>query len=189
MDRAQAAVQRRWSSASSAARTWGSTAADRARSFPADRFVREAVDVYFRAVEVAAPAPVVFRWLCQLRVAPYSYDLLDNLGRRSPRTLTPGLERLELGQRFMTIFELVDFEPDRQITLRIARLQRLFGRAAVTYTAVPVDEDRCRLVVKLVIDGRGPRAARSLRRELMPFGELVMMRRQLLTLRDLAERG
>jgi len=180
---------RSWSEATTTARTWGSTAEDRAREFPADRFVRETADAYFRAAEVAAPAAVVFRWLCQLRVAPYSYDLLDNFGRRSPRTLTPGLERLELGQRFMTIFDLVDFERDRQITLRIARLHRLFGRAAVTYTIVPVDEDRCRLVVKLVLDGRPPRTNRSLRRELLPFGDLVMMRRQLLTLRGLAERG
>jgi hypothetical protein len=182
-------LQRRWSAATSTARAWGSTADDRVCDFPADRFVREVADAYFRAVEVAAPPAVVFRWLCQLRVAPYSYDLLDNFGRRSPRTLTPGLERLELGQRFMTIFDLVEFEPDRQITLRIARLQRLFGRAAVTYRVVPEGEQRCRLVVKLVIDGRPPRAGRSLRRELVPFGDLVMMRRQLLTLRDLAERG
>jgi hypothetical protein len=75
----------------------------------------------FRGVTVRARAPVVFRWLCQLRVAPYSYDWLDNLGRRSPRTLTPGAERLELGQRVMGIFELVGFEPDRHLTLRLRK--------------------------------------------------------------------
>ena len=73
--------------------------------------------VVSRAVDVAAPAAHTFRWVCQLRVAPYSYDLLDNLGRRSPKELTPGAEVLEVGQRVMTIFHLASFEHDRHLTI------------------------------------------------------------------------
>lgn len=90
-----------------------------------------------RAVDVAAPPAVVFRWRCQLKVAPYSYDLLDNLGRRSPRELTPGVERLERGQRFL-IFELVDFEPGRQLTgTSLPGPTRVFGPIAGTYLVEP----------------------------------------------------
>src|SRR3989442_14397603 len=81
---------------------WGSTAAERAQPFPCAGLVPEPAAALFRAVDVAAPARVLFPWLCQLRVAPYSYDWIDNLGRQSPRRLTPGLERLALGQRVMT---------------------------------------------------------------------------------------
>src|SRR6202022_4188536 len=76
------------------ARAWGSTAAERALELPCDGLLEDPDDVYHRALDVDAPAPVVFRWLCQLRTAPYSYDVLDNFGRRSPRTLTPGLDEL-----------------------------------------------------------------------------------------------
>ena len=169
-------------------RSWGSTAEERALELPCDRFLADPADTYFRAVDVDAPAPVVFRWLCQLRVAPYSYDLVDNFGRRSPQHLTPGLEELELGQRFITIFDLVDFEPHRQITLAVRRLQRVFGPVALTYLVRPAGPGRSRLVVKLLIGGgRWRRSRRSPFRHAAPWFELVMMRRQLLNLRDLAE--
>ena len=77
---------------------WGATAAERSAPFPCDRHVSGTSDALFRAVDVDAPAPRAFRWLCQLRVAPYSYDCIDNGGRPSPRTLTPGLEQLVVGQ-------------------------------------------------------------------------------------------
>ena len=44
--------------------TWGSTAAERARPFPCDGLVPEPTDALFRAVDVGAPARVLFRWLC-----------------------------------------------------------------------------------------------------------------------------
>jgi hypothetical protein len=169
------------------ARTWGSTAQERALVFACDRFVADPHDALYRAVTVNAPPALLFRWLCQLRTAPYSYDWLDNLGRKSPRRLTPGLDRLQAGQRIMTVFQVAAFEPDRHITAVLDRVTALFGDLAVTYLIVPEAEERCRLVVKVAAAyPRTPIGAAM--RGLLPAGDLVMMRKQLLKLRTLAER-
>ena len=138
----------------------------------------------FRAVTIDAPAPVVYRWLCQLKVAPYSYDLLDNRGRRSPQHLVPGVDQLEVGERVL-IFELASFAVDEHLTLRL-RGHRVFGDVGMSYMVVPDGPDRSRLVVKVVtMPARGLPGA--LVRGLLPAGDLVMMRRQLLNLKALAE--
>jgi hypothetical protein len=169
----------------SAVGTWGSSAAERAAAYPCDGLIDRPDRVLFRAVDVAAPAGLVFRWLCQLRVAPYSYDWIDNLGRRSPRRLTEGLDDLEVGQRFMTIFRLASLEEGRSITLDTTT--PLFGRVAVTYQVTPTATYRSRLVAKLAfVTPRGLHG--GVMRLLLPTGDLIMMRKQMLTLRALAER-
>jgi hypothetical protein len=165
---------------------WGTTAAERAETFPCDELIPQPDDTMFRAVDVDCDPATLYRWLCQLRYAPYSYDKLDNFGRRSPQTLTPGADELQLGQRMVAIFELAAFEPGRSVTLYSDG--RLFGRVAITYEARPRGSGRSRLLAKLVIDY--PRGIFSLpMRALLPPGDLVMMRRQLLNLKELAERG
>jgi hypothetical protein len=164
---------------------WGSTAAERAAGYDCDGLIEHPSGVVFRAVDVDAPTAVVFRWLCQLRVAPYSYDWIDNRGRRSPQQLTPGVDELEIGQRFATIFRLVAFEPGRSITLDSTT--RVFGHVAITYAAVPSDAERSRLVAKLLFTRPVGLYGLALRC-VLPAGDLVMMRRQLLNLRTLAER-
>ncbi len=166
---------------------WGATPEEQAREYPCDRHLNRAAVVCHRAIDIDATADLVFRWLCQLRAAPYSYDLLDNLGRRSPQELTPGLERLELGQDVMTIFRIVDFQSNVHLTLRTKR-SRPFGDTVVSYVIEPRDGARSRLLVKLLVG----RADNVLIRSLQPFtplGDLVMMRRQLLNLKGLAEGG
>ena len=174
----------------SAAYTWGTEEAERRLPFPCDRYVERAEAAWFRGTTVRAAPGVVFRWLCQLRAAPYSYDWIDNGGRRSPPTLTPGLEQLAVGQSVMRIFSLVEFAKDRHLTLRIKHgtgAFSLFGDLALTYLIVPEDAARCRLLVKLVV--RYPPGLKgALTRWGLPWGDLVMMRRQLLNLRTLAER-
>ncbi len=163
---------------------WGAHPGELDAALPCDDHIDAPDQRLVRAIDVAAPAAVVFRWLCQLRAAPYSYDRLDNRGRRSPRTLTPGLEQLEAGQRVMTIFRLAEFEPGRSIT--VVHDGPLFGRVAATYAVTPAGDATSRLLVRLLV--RYPRGVRgAVASAVLPAGDLVMMRRQLLNLRELAQ--
>jgi hypothetical protein len=164
---------------------WGSTAAERAREYDCDRLVPDADLILYRAVSVRATAAVTFRWLCQLTRAPYSYDLIDNFGHRSPRELTPGADRLRVGQRVMRYFTLASFSRDEHLTLEL-RKSRLFGDLAITYRTEPAAAGTCRLVAKIALR-KPPRVAGLICATVLPAGDLVMMRRQLLTLKRHAE--
>jgi hypothetical protein len=165
--------------------TWGSTAGERARSYPCDQLLETADQELFRAVTVGAPSQLVFEWLCQLRAAPSSDDWIDNLGRRSPRQLDLALTELEAGQRFAGIFRLIAFEPGRSLTLFSET--SFFGRVALTYDADPLDDASCRLVAKIVL-ASAPGIRGRLLAVALPAGDFFMMRKQLLTLKTLAER-
>ncbi|MDQ2921551.1 MAG: hypothetical protein M3R52_08080 [Acidobacteriota bacterium] len=173
----------------SVSQTWGTEAQERELTYPCDRFIPQPEAALYRGVTIDAPAEIVFRWLCQMRVAPYSYDWIDNFGRSSPRQLSPGIENLAVGQDMMTIFDLVDFEVGRHVTIRIklkSIASKIFGDAAASYLIVPGDK-ACRLLVKLV--GRYPRGVMGMfMRTFLPWGDLIMMRRQLLNFKQLAER-
>ncbi|MGX7759716.1 hypothetical protein ACWQ06_13785 [Streptomyces angustmyceticus] len=167
-------------------KVWGATRPERAAPYPCDPLVTGPAEAWFRAVDVAAPPGLVFRWVRQLTIAPYSYDWIDFRGQRSPRTLVPGLPELAPGQPFL-VFEIAGFETGAHVTgVLPARLAERHGQMAVSYTLSPREEG-CRLVVKVVTEAGGP-LPRRLRRGLLARGDLVMMRKQLLTLKKLAER-
>jgi len=109
--------------------TWGTSEAERSREYPCDVLIPDPDDEMFRAVDVDAPPDELFLWICQLRLAPYSYDWIDNFGRRSPGRLV---------------------------------------KFSVSYSS---------------------RAAALAMRLVLPPGDLIMMRRQLLNLKRLAEAG
>lgn len=179
----------------SARHTWGSTETERRAAYPCDGLIDGPTWACFRAIDVAAGPETVYRWLCQMRVAPYSYDLIDNLGRRSPRELTPGLETVVAGDGMMTIFRVVSVQPGQELTLLLSPppgwvgslLGRLMVPSALTYRVSRRGPDAARIVVKYVSADPPGLRGRALR-TVMPLGDLVMMRRQLMTFRSLAER-
>ena len=158
--------------------SWGATAAERASGFACDSYVRDPTMSAWRAVTVEAPAATVWRWLIQVRLAPYSYDWIDNLGRRSPGELAD-LDDPRPGEPFTAVGgrpagELLAVDPGAQLTARIMG-------AVMSYRLDPLGPSTTRLVLKLVASA--PRGTGTL----LCLGDLVMARRQLLRFKALAE--
>ncbi len=59
---------------------WGVTQAETERRYPCDDFVPDPAWQAWRGVTVDAPADRVWPWVRQVRLAPYSYDWVDNPG-------------------------------------------------------------------------------------------------------------
>ena len=115
--------------------------------------------------------------VAQMRLAPYSYDWIDNLCRRSPRELA-GLPEPQVGERFTTaggreLGRIVSVDRGKQLTGTIMG-------AFMSYVLVPQVHDT-RLLLKVVM--QTTRWALGL-----SVGDLIMARRQLLNLKQLAER-
>lgn len=152
---------------------WGVTDAEVARSYPCDDLVPQPRVELWRGVTAAAPAAAVWLWLRQVQLAPYSYDWIDNLGRRSPRTLrevpdpTPGEHYSRIGNRWR-VGRILAVEPGVHLTARIMG-------AVMSYVLVPQGEET-RLLLKVVMPGKPWYAAP------LAVGDLVMARRQLLNL-------
>jgi hypothetical protein len=155
------------------------TDSETSRSYPCDDFVASPALQAWRGVQVAAPPEAVWPWVAQVRAAPYSYDWIDNRGRRSPRELL-GLPEPRAGDRFTTaggreLGRIVSVDPGRQLTGTIMG-------AYMSYVLVPADHGGTRLLLKVVSQvSRWTAPALSV-------GDLIMARRQLLNLKQLAER-
>jgi hypothetical protein len=165
---------------------WGTTPGERSRHTPADTVLPVPRARWTRGVTSSAGPEALWRWVCQLTVAPYSYDLLDNRGHRSPRTLTPGADDLHVGQRLLVLFVIDAFVPGEHLTLRLRRRGTgPVAEFAITYAVAP-DPRGSRLVATVTADGtrRG-----GFVRYLLAWGDLIMMRRQLRTLAALAARA
>lgn len=164
---------------------WGTTDEEIRATYPCDARLASTTKPMFRAITVNADQKVLFRWLCQLKVSSYAFAFL--FGMPTPKELTPGTDELEVGQRFMDLFDLVDYEVNDHLTLKIAGGGRtIYGDLVVSYVARDIGGGRSRLIVKTVQEpATGPQ---RFIRPFLAWGDLFMMRRQLHNLKKLAER-
>lgn len=142
-----------------------------------------------RSRKTTAHPDDLYLWLCQLRRSPYSYDWVDNFGRRSPRTPLTSMIDIEPGDTFMTIFKLVTAEPGHSLTLRTrpdTGWFRVFGDVVVSYS-IEDDQHERFLVAAIWFSPIGGRFT-MLRRNILALGDTIMMHKQLETLCHLAQR-
>lgn len=156
---------------------WGVTADEVARRYPCDDLVLAPVWQAWRGVTVQARSEKLWRWVGQIRLAPYSYDWIDNLGQRSPKELRH-LPEPAPGQHFSRVGghpvgRILAVEPGVHLTGHIMG-------AVMSYVLAPAG-DSTRLLLKIASAGNAVTAP------LLSVGDLVMSRRQLLTLKRLAE--
>jgi len=71
-----------------------------------------------RCVEIKAGASDIFVWLKQLRIAPYSYDFVDNRCRKSPDYIIQNLPPLKTNTHFLLAFHIKEFEENSFIVAR-----------------------------------------------------------------------
>lgn len=156
---------------------WGVTDAEMLRAYPCDALVPHPAWQAWRGVTIEASADRVWPWVVQIRLAPYSYDWIDNLGHRSPRTLR-GLEDRRVGDPFSAsagrpVGRIVSVEPGVHLTAKIMGSH---------LSSVLVERGAASRLLLKIAAGRGRALA-----PVLALGELVMARRQLLTLKELAE--
>jgi hypothetical protein len=157
---------------------WNVTDDEVARHYPCDDLVRAPTLQAWRGVSVRATPEALWPWVGQIRLAPYSYDWIDNLGRRSPQTLM-GLPDPVVGEAFTTAAtrrtgRILAVEPPTHLTGEIMG-------TCISYVLVPEGQST-RLLMKIVT---------AMSRWVAPWlsvGDLVMARRQLLNLKRLAEK-
>jgi hypothetical protein len=157
---------------------WNVSDDEVARRYPCDELVSTPTLQAWRGVTVHTTPEALWPWVGQIRLAPYSYDWIDNLGRRSPQRLV-GLPEPVVGESFSTAAT----RPFGHI-LAVERPKHLTGEimnTRISYVLVPQGQST-RLLMKLVTDMNRCAAP------WLSVGDLVMARRQLLNLKALAER-
>ncbi len=126
---------------------WGATDDEVASSIPGDELIADAPVSATRSISLAARPEEVFGWLAQMgfgRAGWYSYDLIDNLGRRSAVRLHPEWQVQAAGERIPG--GPIDFDvthlrrPDHLVLALLDR--RLVGHGidfTLAYRLLPLD--------------------------------------------------
>jgi hypothetical protein len=170
---------------------WGAARAEVAAAMPGDELVPVSHFTATRAVTVDAPPEAVWPWLMQVgyrRAGFYSYDLLDNLGQPSVRTILPAWQGLKPGDiaapmanppTAQTSFVIADAAPP-------GRLVWAKPDSTWSWTLRALPDGRTRLVTRLR-QRYQPTPAAVVTVILAEFGDFPMMRKMLRGIKQRAE--
>ena len=167
---------------------WGATPEEIHSSVVGDDLCKNASLIATRSITISAPPQVVFPWIRQMgfgRAGWYSYDWLDNLGRKSATTIHDEWQSVTAGDKVPSgpiSFTAAVVEAPRHFVLEIKSLGKKSPKLHFT------------LAYELRDDPHGTRLVTRMRSHIsVPLGFLfeklilgpgdgLMLRRQLLTI-------
>lgn len=170
---------------------WGASVDEVTGAVVGDDIVADARLIATRSITLTASPDDVFPWLRQMgfkRAGWYSYDWIDNLGRRSATSIDSRWQSVTSGDPIPAgpiAFEATVVDPPRAFVLSLARpaVGRRRIEFSLAYELRPVPEGT-RLVTRVRARVNVP-AGRLVERFVLGPGDGIMMHKQL---RSLAER-
>jgi hypothetical protein len=171
---------------------WGATDAEVKRAMPGDEIVSKPSFNATRAVTIHAPAQNIYPWIVQMgvtRAGWYSYDLLDNLGRRSAESLLPEHQNIQIG-------DLIPISPDGKQGMWVKYFRKnkwmlwwdKKGDTTWIWEIHPEGENQFRLITRIRVKYRLFSSA-VLFNLLTEFFDILMMRKSMLGIKRRAEKS
>ncbi|MGB0677748.1 MAG: hypothetical protein ACPGO8_09105 [Ilumatobacteraceae bacterium] len=171
---------------------WGSTDEETKEALPGDDLIGDPAFSATRSITISAPPTEVFPWVAQLgfgRAGWYSYDLIDNFGRKSATTLNPEWAVHSVGDVVPggpINFSVREIDAPNHLVLELSSARRSPRLTfTMSYVLRPIG-DSTRLISRVRSGLRAPFGTVLLRSTLGP-GDGVMLRRQLLGIKERAE--
>jgi hypothetical protein len=172
--------------------SWGAAGDEATRPMAGDELCPQPHLNATRAVTVAAGPEDIWPWLVQWgwnRAGFYSYDLLDNLGRRSARQILPQFQHLAVGDWVPMSGKTTPYTAYRVARLEPHRLM-LWAKPGGSWLWLlePDASGSTRLITRLRSRYAWARPTIGTELILMEIGDPFMMRKCLLGIKQRAER-
>lgn len=170
---------------------WGATAIEIKRPMPGDEIVVKPTFNATRAVSINAIAENIYPWIIQMgvtRAGWYSYDLLDNLAKRSAEVIIPEHQNIKIG-------DIVPLSPDGKQGMLVKDFKKnewmLWwdnkGDSTWVWGIYPEGESTFRLITRVRVKYRFFSLA-ILFNLLIEFFDIWMMRKCMLGIKKRAEK-
>jgi hypothetical protein len=169
---------------------WGATDDEIKRAMPGDDIVSETSFNATRAVTIHAPVENIYPWIVQMglnRAGWYSYDLLDNLARKSAEIIMLEYQNLKIG-------DLIPMSPDGKYGIWVKDFRKnqwmlwwdKNGDTSWVWVIYSEGDNLCRLVTRVRMKYRWLSFS-AIFNLLIEFFDLPMMRKCMLGIKMRSE--
>ncbi|MDH3248837.1 MAG: SRPBCC family protein [Acidimicrobiia bacterium] len=182
-----------WHSLVALTERWGTLPHEPSMPMPGDELIKNPATSATRAVVIYTPPDQVYPWFAQMgpgRAGWYSYDWIDNRGVESAREINPEWvvtgPGVSMGGMAGLRFDIVDAAPGQHLVISVATKGPL--AFTMSYLFEPWGAAATRVLVRVRGASEGGRWLDPAIRLALGPGDLVMVRRQLLGVKERAER-